>query len=1242
MLKWISNLLGNKSNKLPEGIDTEWLSALEKYLEPLTQLADEQGRAGLTSDIFNFVVFGEPISILYEILQKDKIKKYFITDYQFQRSYQLSYKGFNHLPSEIALRWAIILDSCLKNQSQIYQIAFPGGIHWPEALMLHAANVSANSWSSDRPKVKFLTIEHLEKILVESEMEPSSIITAAFNLPLTKTYGMESRIQMISTFIDYSEAVCRYKVTVSKLLFPENVQQKLHVIKMLYPLPVEILILFSSELCDLAVSSSKQVRATAEFLLSKCGATAEEPLKNIAIQGKPEQRLNACRLIWDLAQKSGKKELQEFVRERAKSDNAPSLVALIGELEATLSASANVKEYFEYEVPSIDWSGAMTPQVERIIEQMCSDINKEIEKANKSALDHHEKMKSQGYNFQLHQISLLTDKYYNLLTEHVASSTQKVASKQELKKIGWNQIGSEIQKAATQQGMNVVALVKVLDFFGMIHDRTDNCLSQYAIKSFNGLNLSIGKPSLLELQQMLSEMNMDGAKMILNAYCYSFGQYLSKDWKVEDVWPFFAHNQELLIKTLIEPQSSSNYWFDPKALFRAISTMPAPPLQVVNALFNLALGSGKTDRPLAQSALANHPGKEARIINALSDGKAETRTVAAQWLAMLKYMQAIPELETVVLKEKNDVAKGAMLDALQSFGQPVEKYLDRKSLSKEAANSLVKGLPKDLEWFPFNAMPQVRWADSGESVPHEVLRWFIVQAVKQKNPEPNAVLRKYCSMFNPRDREVFGQFILEVWLREDVHPISPEDAAQRAATEAQNLHSYMHQYPQYYQDEPKFKMTVKELEASMLPSYLRQPAGSQIGTKGLLAVVAACANERAAAPVAKYIKEYYGTRAAQGKALIQMLAWIEHPSATQLMLSIGNRFRTKSFQAEATKQAEALAERKGWTLNELADRTIPSGGFDENAILELSYGSRIFTAKLLPDYKVELYNPDGKKIAALPDPRQDDDTELAKDAKKILSNAKKEIKSIVTLQTDRLYEALCTEREWSFSDWNMYLNQHPVVRRLIQGLVWAFVKNNDEIISFRPLDDGTLTDVNDDEIEIHADAKVKLAHDSVLPKDSVEQWLQHLLDYKITPLFQQLGKGTYMLPESKNNADKIEDFEGYLLEAYSLRNRALKLGYTRGAAMDGGWFTTYEKRFTTLGLTAVIEFTGNPLPEENRTVALLNISFVKSENTEMWNNPSISLINIPKILISECYNDMRLIAAEGSGFDSDWAKKSEY
>ena len=144
------------------------------------------------------------------------------------------------------------------------------------------------------------------------------------------------------------------------------------------------------------------------------------------------------------------------------------------------------------------------------------------------------------------------------------------------------------------------------------------------------------------------------------------------------------------------------------------------------------------------------------------------------------------------------------------------------------------------------------------------------------------------------------------------------------------MYQSIRQWPQYYQDNPLRNASQEQITASYLPSYLKQPAGSAASSKGLLAVAAACAGERAAPVAQRYLKEWYGTRAAQGRALIVMLAWIEHPSATQLMLSVGSRFRTKSFQEEATRQAELLAERKGWTIGELADRTIPTAGFDED------------------------------------------------------------------------------------------------------------------------------------------------------------------------------------------------------------------------------------------------------------------------------------------------------------------------
>jgi hypothetical protein len=36
---------------------------------------------------------------------------------------------------------------------------------------------------------------------------------------------------------------------------------------------------------------------------------------------------------------------------------------------------------------------------------------------------------------------------------------------------------------------------------------------------------------------------------------------------------------------------------------------------------------------------------------------------------------------------------------------------------------------------------------------------------------------------------------------------------------------------------------------------------------------------------------------------------------------------------------------------------------------------------------------------------------------------------------------LCTERTWRFEDWDLYVNRHPIVRRLAQGLVWAEMRD---------------------------------------------------------------------------------------------------------------------------------------------------------------------------------------------------------
>jgi hypothetical protein len=368
-----------------------------------------------------------------------------------------------------------------------------------------------------------------------------------------------------------------------------------------------------------------------------------------------------------------------------------------------------------------------------------------------------------------------------------------------------------------------------------------------------------------------------------------------------------------------------------------------------------------------------------------------------------------------------------------------------------------------------------------------------------------------------------------------------------------------------------------------------------------------------------------------------MLAWIEHPSATQLMLSVGSRFRTKGIQDEANRQAELLAERKGWTVDELADRTIPTAGLDEHGVLELSYGERVFAARLQPDLTLVLAAPDGTPLKSLPAPRVSDDAEAAAAAKKLLTASRKELKGMVTQQSERLYEALCTGRTWPADDWARYLRAHPVVGHLTQRLVWIASTPDEPALVFRPLDDGTLTDVADDEVTLPDEAVVSLAHDSLLPPETVAAWQEHLADYEVAPPFQQLGKGAWNLPEDRAADTTVDDFRGHLVEAFALRGRAAKLGYARGAAEDGGWFMTYHKRLPTLGLQVEVEFSGNYFPEENRTVALHQLSVGRLDPGGAVR--PVRLGDVPPVLLAEAHDDLRLMASDGTGFDPDWERK---
>ena len=166
---------------------------------------------------------------------------------------------------------------------------------------------------------------------------------------------------------------------------------------------------------------------------------------------------------------------------------------------------------------------------------------------------------------------------------------------------------------------------------------------------------------------------------------------------------------------------------------------------------------------------------------------------------------------------------------------------------------------------------------------------------------------------------------------------------------------------------------------------------------------------------------------------------------------------------------------------------------------------------------------------------------------------------------------------------------------------------------------------------------MRLAYGAVMSTEDAEAWERHLDDYEVTPLFVQFGRTLLKVDDAAAQKVEIEDRKGWVTDTFTIRGGASKLGYERGEAMDGGYFNEYTKGFRSAGLVAVIEFSGNCLPEENVPAALISLSFEKYDTGRRMGHP-VKLGEVPPVLLSECWNDYLAMAAKAA-FDEGWKKK---
>ena len=709
----------------------------------------------------------------------------------------------------------------------------------------------------------------------------------------------------------------------------------------------------------------------------------------------------------------------------------------------------------------------------------------------------------------------------------------------------------------------------------------------------------------------------------------SFRTYVFQETDVEVSWPWFAERPGLLREALGRSDSVV------RAL-EILGAMPRLPAGLSAVVADIAVGDSKVNRPLAQAVLRSHPRVRELAEQALGEGRAQVRASAAAWVGSLGREASVPVLAAAVRKEKKDVVRAALLAALRECGGDLSEFLSPRALGAEASRGLKSKTPASLAaWFDFDSLPAVHWADGTEADP-AVIRWWVVLADRLKNPNGRGIIALYLSLLEPSDAAALAGRVVRAWAERDTRRPDPEESRAHAQTAGRWAYDHAQQWLAQCRADKKMAdslewaesqaaITLEEHVAAAYAEHQRIYTGSAMADKGLLAFAVGMDDGELAGLVRAFMRDNPGRRA-QFDALVRALYANGQDRALQVLLGVARRHKMAGVQATAAALAREIASERGWSDEELADRTVPTAGFDGDGLLHLSYGQRDFTGRLTSDFKIEVSDGAGRTRKSLPPARSGEDAEVVRAAKKRLSAARKEAKEVLTLQSERLYEAMCASRTWSAREWGELLADHPLVGRLVTRLIWTAAPPEGGPLTFRPTEDGELIGVDDAVVEFEPHAVVSLAHRVQLADEEAAAWRQHLADYGVEPLFDQLSATAPRVAEGQM---EMRDLQGHMTDTFALRGAAVKRGYKRGEVIVAGFFDTYVKDFAALNLTAVLGFTGACLPEENVSCATTGLSFTHGGHYE------IPLTEVPPVLLAECRADYEALAALGP-YDPDW------
>lgn len=191
-------------------------------------------------------------------------------------------------------------------------------------------------------------------------------------------------------------------------------------------------------------------------------------------------------------------------------------------------------------------------------------------------------------------------------------------------------------------------------------------------------------------------------------------------------------------------------------------------------------------------------------------------------------------------------------------------------------------------------------------------------------------------------------------------------------------------------------------------------------------------------------------KSARAVSGLNILTKMNNDMALIQLHHISQRAKSRPLRDNAAEFLQVVAENRGLSQEELADRLVPTLGLDDPQALIFDFGPRQFTVRFDENLNPVIFDQQNVRQKSVPRLRADDDQLKTPEALARLKGLKKDATQVSKNLLPRLETALRTTRRWSLADFHSLFVNHPFTRLVTQRLIWGFIRQMNRVVYLTP------------------------------------------------------------------------------------------------------------------------------------------------------------------------------------------------